>query len=198
MFPFRSLSTVSRAFRAECFESNRRLGSKDALDHACGRLRISPPAVAELLSQLSRHTSKIRRRLINLKLRGSYLRPEGRSFTPQLGKSVGCERTFRHDLRARHQIDQVLADLVEELTKRLERAHFVGCTLTIKLRHHDFTTKTRAYTAEVPYGAMDGIRLLEDAQRLLAGAAIPAGGLRLMGLTVSTPIQEIEGSLSLF
>ena len=113
-------------------------------------------------------------------------------------KSVGCERTFRHDLRARHQIDQVLADLVEELTKRLERAHFVGSTLTIKLRHHDFTTKTRAYTAEVPYGAMDGIRLLEDAQRLLAGVAIPAGGLRLMGLTVSTPIQEIEGSLSLF
>ena len=113
-------------------------------------------------------------------------------------KSVGCERTFRHDLRARHQISQVLADLVEELTKRLERAQFVGCTLTLKLRHHDFTTKTRAYTSDVPYGALDRVRLLEDAERLLAGASIPAAGIRLMGLTVSTPIHESEYSLSLF
>ena len=113
-------------------------------------------------------------------------------------KSVGCERTFRHDLRARHQISQVLADLVEELTKRLERAQFVGCTLTLKLRHHDFTTKTRAYTSDVPYGALDRVRLLEDAERLLAGASIPAAGIRLMGLTVSTPIHESEHSLSLF
>lgn len=113
-------------------------------------------------------------------------------------KSVGCERTFRHDLRARHQISQVLADLVEELTKRLERAQFVGCTLTLKLRHHDFTTKTRAYTSDVPYGALDRVRLLEDAERLLAGASIPVGGIRLMGLTVSTPIHESEHSLSLF
>lgn len=113
-------------------------------------------------------------------------------------KSVGCERTFRHDLRARHQISQVLADLVEELTKRLERAQFVGCTLTLKLRHHDFTTKTRAYTSDVPYGALDRVRLLEDAERLLAGASIPAAGIRLMGLIVSTPIHESEHSLSLF
>lgn len=113
-------------------------------------------------------------------------------------KSVGCERTFRHDLRARHQISQVLADLVEELTKRLERAQFVGCTLTLKLRHHDFTTKTRAYTSDVPYGALDRVRLLEDAERLLAGASIPAAGIRLMGLTVSMPIHESEHSLSLF
>ena len=113
-------------------------------------------------------------------------------------KSVGCERTFRYDLRARHQISQVLADLVEELTKRLERAQFVGCTLTLKLRHHDFTTKTRAYTSDVPYGALDRVRLLEDAERLLAGASIPAAGIRLMGLTVSTPIHESERSLSLF
>ena len=113
-------------------------------------------------------------------------------------KSVGCERTFRHDLRARHQISQVLADLVKELTKRLERAQFVGCTLTLKLRHHDFTTKTRAYTSDVPYGALDRVRLLEDAERLLAGASIPAAGIRLMGLTVSTPIHESERSLSLF
>lgn len=113
-------------------------------------------------------------------------------------KSVGCERTFRHDLRARHQISQVLADLVEELTKRLERAQFVGCTLTLKLRHHDFTTKTRAYTSDVPYGALDRVRLLEDAERLLAGASIPAAGIRLMGLTVSTPIHKSEHSLSLF
>ena len=113
-------------------------------------------------------------------------------------KSVGCERTFRYDLRARHQISQVLADLVEELTKRLERAQFVGCTLTLKLRHHDFTTKTRAYTSDVPYGALDRVRLLEDAERLLAGASIPAAGIRLMGLTVSTPIHESEHSLSLF
>lgn len=113
-------------------------------------------------------------------------------------KSVGCERTFRHDLRARNQISQVLADLVEELTKRLERAQFVGCTLTLKLRHHDFTTKTRAYTSDVPYGALDRVRLLEDAERLLAGASIPAAGIRLMGLTVSTPIHESEHSLSLF
>ncbi len=43
--------SASRAFRAECFESNRRLGSKEAWDPACGRLRIPPLAAVELPSR---------------------------------------------------------------------------------------------------------------------------------------------------
>ena len=81
--------------------------------------------MAELLSQLLRHTLKIRRRLINLKLRGSYLRPEGRSFTPQLGKVMIDVSTDKNPYGALLSLAEVVKPL-DEVWLVFDRDHHEG------------------------------------------------------------------------
>lgn len=111
-------------------------------------------------------------------------------------KSVGCERTLERDLADPESIDLLMTEVAVELMARLVRADFVGRTLTLKLRYADFTTRTRAISLEHPFNNVDGI--LEEARKLLAGFTIPRSGIRLLGLTVSSPLQEREDEPSLF
>ncbi len=67
--------------------------AKNALDPACGHPHISPKAAAKLHSRLSRHTSRMRGSRLG-KNRSLSLRPEGRSFMPQLGKPGWYLRYF--------------------------------------------------------------------------------------------------------
>lgn len=66
--PSVSVSKLVNSLKGVSSRMLRKSGSKDALDHVCGRLRILPPVAAELRSRLSRHTSRIRRRRINQNL----------------------------------------------------------------------------------------------------------------------------------
>lgn len=105
-------------------------------------------------------------------------------------KSVGCERTLRKNLRERQVIEELLEKVAEELTNRLVKAGFLGRTLTLKLRYADFTTKTRAISLDRPICSTD--TLLEESRRLLAGMTLPPDGIRLLGLSVSSPLDETE------
>lgn len=105
-------------------------------------------------------------------------------------KSVGCERTLPADLSDRDLIEHLLTEVAVELMRRLERADFVGRTLTLKLRYADFTTKTRATSADFPFNTIEGI--LDEGKKLLAGFTIPPRGIRLLGLTVSSPLDESD------
>ncbi|MBP3437877.1 MAG: DNA polymerase IV [Sutterella sp.] len=105
-------------------------------------------------------------------------------------KSVGCEETFSRDLRGAGEIVAVLRSLADELLVRLDKADFSGCTLTLKVRSFDFTTRTRSMTSERPY--RDAVQILNDAEKLLAGVAIPSRGIRLLGLTVSSPAESLR------
>lgn len=113
-------------------------------------------------------------------------------------KSVGCEETFESDIADMALLEHALAEVEAELSARLMRAAFLGRTLTLKLRFHDFTTRTRSVTAERPFS--DDQVILTEALRLLHTFDIPARGVRLIGLTVSSPLHPAQesGLLPLF
>lgn len=157
--------------------------------HALG-IRTAPELRAVPLSDLMRHFGQSGYDFYRF-VRGIDDRPVRSS---RVRKSVGCERTFERDVR-----DPVrLRGIIGELAFRLGRADFAGSTLSLKVRSHDFTTRTRSVAAEVPYDANAMTRLAEDACRLLAGMEIPKGGVRLLGLAVGSPAQRDDGQPSLF
>ncbi len=110
-------------------------------------------------------------------------------------KSVGCEHTYETDIRIPTERSQALDVLVEELMGRLARAKFVGTTLTLKVRFHNFQTVTRSRTTAHPW--VDAQRIRQAADELMAGIEIPAGGVRLLGISVSSPVEINERQVPL-
>lgn len=106
----------------------------------------------------------------------------------RIRKSVGCEETFGEDIRHRALLEDALRRLAEELEGRLARSGFRGSTLTLKIRHYDFTTRTRSVS--VGTAITDRREILRLADELLDSAELPERGVRLLGLTVSTPVDE--------
>ena len=160
--------------------------------HALG-IRTAPELRAVPLSDLMRHFGQSGYDFYRF-VRGIDDRPVRSS---RVRKS-GCERTFERDVRDPVRLRGIIGELAAELAFRLGRADFAGSTLSLKVRSHDFTTRTRSVAAEVPYDANAMTRLAEDACRLLAGMEIPKGGVRLLGLAVGSPAQRDDGQPSLF
>lgn len=104
-------------------------------------------------------------------------------------KSVGCERTFRHNIRG-SSIHEAMRDVVYELVERVAEKQFKGKRLTLKVRFHDFTTITRSVSQSQYLDNADTIVPL--AQELLASIALPNRGIRLLGLSVSKTDIEIK------
>ena len=103
--------------------------------------------------------------------------------TEREAKSVSAEETFAVDLvdrtRLNHEIDQLAARVGD----RLRAAGLFGRTVTVKIRHYDFTTVTRSLTRDQP---TDDPRVVAElAQRLLATVDTTAG-IRLLGVGVTT------------
>ena len=161
--------------------------------HALG-IRTAPELRAVPLSDLMRHFGQSGYDFYRF-VRGIDDRPVRSS---RVRKIVGCERTFERDVRDPVRLRGIIGELAAELAFRLGRADFAGSTLSLKVRSHDFTTRTRSVAAEVPYDANAMTRLAEDACRLLAGMEIPKGGVRLLGLAVGSPAQRDDGQPSLF
>ncbi|MDO5531649.1 DNA polymerase IV [Sutterella sp.] len=105
--------------------------------------------------------------------------------TSRVRKSVGCEETFLDDIAGFEALSERMAGIAADLTRRISRHDFRGRTITLKIRFADFTTKTRSMTALVPYVAEPAI--LEAGMKLLSGIEIPPEGVRLLGLSVSSP-----------
>lgn len=107
-------------------------------------------------------------------------------------KSVGCEETFEKDISAPEALRTELATVAEELARRMRKAAFAGRTLTLKVRFSDFTTITRSTTRPGAWPA-DAAALSEGGVELLSGVAIPPEGVRLLGLSVSSPVSGVSG-----
>ena len=102
--------------------------------------------------------------------------------TEREAKSISAEETFPIDIADSAVLDRELVKLVERVTARLlEHGHFAR-TMTIKVRHGDFSTFTRSESTLHPSGDLAAI--LAVARRLLS-AADTAAGLRLLGFGVS-------------
>lgn len=106
-------------------------------------------------------------------------------------KSVGCEETFEKDIGALDALRAELTAVAEELARRMRKAAFAGRTLTLKVRFSDFTTITRSTTRLGAWPA-DPTALSEGGVELLSGVAIPPEGVRLLGLSVSSPVSGVS------
>ena len=104
----------------------------------------------------------------------------------RIRKSVGCERTFEHDLQHEEEFEEALAQAADELVRRLERTHFQGQTLTLKVKFADFHQITRSLTLEGQQTiAADADAILPLARQLFYDSQAAVQSVRLIGLTVS-------------
>ncbi|TGL63709.1 DNA polymerase IV [Leptospira sarikeiensis] len=104
-------------------------------------------------------------------------------------KSLGAESTFPKDLENSEEILRELADIAEELERRLLKKPFPGKTITLKVKFSDFTQKTRSLTEDYTY--IDKNELYRIGSKLLGEFLLGSGKsvfpIRLLGLSLSHP-----------
>ncbi|GIF04370.1 DNA polymerase IV [Actinoplanes siamensis] len=98
-------------------------------------------------------------------------------------KSVSAEETFDVDVTDPVRLRRELDLLSARVAGRLRSGGLAGRTVNIKVRHGDFTTVTRAFTRDHP---TDDGRLVAQLARRLLGEVDTSGGIRLLGVGVST------------
>lgn len=110
----------------------------------------------------------------------------------RIRKSVGCEHTLEKDISLRSSAIIELYHVATELLERLKRTQFSGNTLTLKIKFHDFSQITRSITQDSELTSMD--RILPLAKKLLKGIDYENHPIRLIGLSISHPKEEKEGT----
>jgi DNA polymerase-4 len=98
-------------------------------------------------------------------------------------KSIGAERTFSTNLSDPADLAAALGTVADTAWERIGRKAARGRTVTLKLRHADFTTITRARSLATPVADRDALFAIGKAL-MLAELPVP-GGVRLLGLTLS-------------
>lgn len=98
-------------------------------------------------------------------------------------KSVSCERTFEDDISQSAAVIIELYHAVTELVRRIEKSGFLGYTLTLKVKFHDFQQITRSITVNKVLTTKDDI--LPLAKQLLSEVDYTTHPIRLLGLGVS-------------
>jgi DNA polymerase-4 len=117
-------------------------------------------------------------------------------------KSLGGERTFERDLSSGPMLREALDNIIDIVWDRIERAEAKGRTVTLKLKHSDFTSHTRAKS--LPRAVADKREFARLGHALLDEVLPLPQPVRLMGLTLSAmegekeaPDEAPDGQLSL-
>ncbi|WP_296677958.1 DNA polymerase IV [Novosphingobium sp.] len=98
-------------------------------------------------------------------------------------KSLGAERTFDKDISSGSALREVLERIIAITWERIAKAQAQGRTVTLKLKHADFTALTRARSLARPVATRDEFAAIGHA---LLDEVLPlAQPVRLMGLTLS-------------
>lgn len=113
--------------------------------------------------------------------------------TDWVRKSVGCERTYEHDLTTSSAVIIEIYHLVLELLERLHRSQFQGHTLTLKVKFQDFTQITRSVTS--PNILLTKEQILPLAKQLFQKVQLEGHTIRLLGLSVSNPTSAEEDEM---
>ncbi len=98
-------------------------------------------------------------------------------------KQVSNERTFSTDVRNAEEIAAVLSQLCEKVGRRLRAKGMAGCTVTIKIRFSDFSTRTVQRTLPAPTD--DELVFGPVALELVMGVWTRGVGVRLLGVGLS-------------
>lgn len=107
-------------------------------------------------------------------------------------KSISIEDTFDTDLVDRALLTAIVKRMSGRVAERLEKAGLSGRTITLKVRHHDFSTNTRSTTLAGP--TADGRTISRLATGLLAELDTTEG-VRLLGVGVSGLADWIQDDL---
>jgi DNA polymerase-4 len=98
-------------------------------------------------------------------------------------KSLGGERTFDRDISSGAALREALDGIIEIVWDRIARAGARGRTVTLKLKHIDFTLLTRARS--LPRALADKREFAQVGHALLDALLPLPQPVRLMGLTLS-------------
>jgi DNA polymerase-4 len=98
-------------------------------------------------------------------------------------KSLGAERTLDKDISSGAALRDVLERIITITWERIEKAKAKGRTVTLKLKHKDFTGLTRARSVPHPVSSLTEFTAISHA---LLDEVLPlAQPVRLVGLTLS-------------
>ena len=107
-------------------------------------------------------------------------------------KSLGAERTFDKDISSGSALREVLERIIGITWERIAKAEAQGRTVTLKLKHADFSNLTRARSLTRPVASREEFSAIGHA---LLDEVLPlAQPVRLMGLTLSQLEGEEEAS----
>lgn len=98
-------------------------------------------------------------------------------------KSVGAENTFREDLTTDEEMLAEIEHITKSVAKRLDRVNRRGKTITLKIKYHDFESRTRSKTVEHFIGSEEEV--LAVAKELYYTPERPPKPVRLLGVSVS-------------
>lgn len=107
-------------------------------------------------------------------------------------KSVSAEETFDVDLTDRTRLNTEIDLLATRVGGRLRAGGVSARTVTIKVRHYDFTTITRSVTRAQP---TDDPRLVAQLARRLLAEIDTSSGIRLLGVGVTTLADFVQDDL---
>ncbi|MEQ1497740.1 MAG: DNA polymerase IV [Novosphingobium sp.] len=105
-------------------------------------------------------------------------------------KSVGAERTLGKDVSSGAALRDVLAGIIDIIWRRIESAGSHGRTVTLKLKHADFSQLTRARSLSRPVA--DKAEFAAIGHALLAEVLPLAQPVRLVGLTLSALDEDAQ------
>nr|ABP43604.1 DNA-directed DNA polymerase [Mycolicibacterium gilvum PYR-GCK] len=109
-----------------------------------------------------------------------------RVVTGQRRRSVGAQRALGRAGSAMtvDQVDAVVVNLIDRITRRMRAADRTGRTVVLRLRFADFSRATRSHT--MPWATASTDAILDAARGLVAAAAPLIGerGLTLIGFAV--------------
>jgi DNA polymerase-4 len=105
---------------------------------------------------------------------------------------VSAEETFDVDLTDRARLATEIDLLATKVGGRLRAGGMSARTVTIKVRHHDFTTITRSTTRAQP---TDQPRLIAQLARRLLADVDTSAGIRLLGVGVTALADFVQDDL---
>ena len=112
-------------------------------------------------------------------------------------KSIGHEETYREDILDMAMARRVLLSLATKVAKRLRGHGFVGKTVTLKVKYHDFVQITRSVTLQEPTD--DGREIFQSCCDLLSKTEASKRPVRLFGISLSQiDLADKERQLALF
>ena len=110
-------------------------------------------------------------------------------------KSVGGENTFSYDLTLMEEMEKSLRPITEKVFERFKKANLFGRTITLKIKHSDFTVNTKSKTLEQPILSFN--ELWVNAKDLLQQAYYNGLRVRLLGVSVSNFLTEEQEAIQL-